>query len=59
MPSGNKFTYIKIAAEESITFYDASYIQAAIQNTLTLITNDEKIRKKGKKYLKTLKTNEP
>ena len=48
MPSENKFTYIKIATEESITFYDASYIQAAIQNNLTLITDDEQLYEKGK-----------
>jgi len=55
----NGLEAFKIATEEGITFYDASYIQAAIQNNLTLITDDEQLYEKGKKYVKTLKTNEP
>ncbi len=54
----NGLEALKIAAEEGITFYDAAYIHAAIQNNLTLITDDEKLYEKGKKYVKTLKTNE-
>jgi predicted nucleic acid-binding protein len=41
---------LKIAIEENLTYYDASYIQAAIKNTFTLITDDEKLLKKAKKY---------
>ncbi len=49
---------LKIATEEDRTFYDAPYIQTAIQNNLTLITDDEKLYEKEKKYVKTLRTNE-
>jgi len=44
----NGLEALKIATEEGITFYDASYIQAAIQNNLTLITDDEQLYEKGK-----------
>lgn len=39
----------KIATKENLTYYDAAYIQAAIQNSLTLVTDDEKLRKIGGK----------
>jgi predicted nucleic acid-binding protein len=45
---------LRIATEENLTFYDASYIQAAIKNGLTLVTDDEKLLKKAKKYTKAI-----
>lgn len=45
---------LKIAVEESLTYYDASYIHAAIKNGLTLITNDKQLHKISKKYVKTI-----
>lgn len=54
----NGLEILEIAAKEGITFYDASYLQAAIHNNLTLITDDKQLYKKGKKYVKTLTTND-
>jgi predicted nucleic acid-binding protein len=54
----NGIEILEIAAKEGITFYDASYLQAAIHNNLTLITDDKQLYKKGKKYVKTLTTND-
>jgi predicted nucleic acid-binding protein len=54
----NGIELLEIAAKEGITFYDASYLQAAIHNNLTLITDDKQLYKKGKKYVKTLTTND-
>jgi len=34
---------LKIAIGENLTYYDASYLQAAIENGLTLVTDDEKL----------------
>jgi predicted nucleic acid-binding protein len=45
---------LKIATEENLTYYDASYIQAAIKNGFTLVTDDEKLLKKAKKYTETI-----
>jgi len=49
---------LKIAVKEGITYYDASYIQAALQNSLTLVTDDEKLYKISKNYIETLKSDE-
>lgn len=54
----NGLEALKIATEENITLYDASYIQAAIQNNLTLITDDKQLYKISKKYVKTTTSNE-
>jgi predicted nucleic acid-binding protein len=43
----------KIAAKEKITFYDASYVEAARGQDLVLITEDEKLAKAASKYVKT------
>jgi len=45
---------LKIAVKESLTYYDASYINAAIENSLTLVTDDEELGKISKKYVKTI-----
>jgi len=49
---------LKIAYKENLTFYDASYLHAAIKNNLPLVTDDEKLYTASKKYIKTLKSNE-
>jgi hypothetical protein len=41
---------LKIATEENLTYYDASYIQAATKNGFTIVTDDDKLLKKAKKY---------
>jgi predicted nucleic acid-binding protein len=43
----------KIAAKEKITFYDASYVEAARGQDLVLITEDEKLAKAASKYAET------
>lgn len=47
---------LKMAIEENLTYHDASYLQAAIKNGLTLVTDDEKLYETGKKYIKTMKS---
>jgi predicted nucleic acid-binding protein len=42
-----------IAVEEGLTYYDASYIQAAIDNALILVTDDAELLSKGKRYVET------
>ncbi|MBS7655121.1 type II toxin-antitoxin system VapC family toxin [Candidatus Bathyarchaeota archaeon] len=54
----NALKILKMALEEGITYYDASYIQAAIDNNLTLVTDDSKLYKIGKKYVKTVASDE-
>jgi len=45
---------LKIAVKETLTYYDAAYIQAAVKNNLTLVTDDEKLLETGKKYIETI-----
>ena len=49
---------LKIALKESLTYYDASYIHTAIENNLTLVTDDKQLSKVGKKYVKTITSDE-
>ncbi|MBC7131309.1 type II toxin-antitoxin system VapC family toxin [Candidatus Bathyarchaeota archaeon] len=49
---------LKIAVEEKITYYDAAYLHTAVKNNLTLVTDDEKLYRIGKKYVKTVKSKE-
>ena len=54
----NSLETLKIAVKEGLTYYDASYISAAVENNLTLVTDDEKLYKIGKKYVRTVKSND-
>lgn len=54
----NTLETLKIAIKEKITFYDASYIQAALENNLILVTDDKQLYQKSKKYTKTITSNE-
>ncbi|MEM2122993.1 MAG: type II toxin-antitoxin system VapC family toxin [Candidatus Bathyarchaeia archaeon] len=54
----NALEILRIALEEGINYYDASYIQAAIHNSLTLVTDDSRLYKIGKKYIKTITSDE-
>ena len=47
---------LKIAVKENITFYDATYLYMAMKNSLTLVTDDEKLYITAKKYVKTIKS---
>ena len=49
---------LEIAVKEDLTYYDASYISAAVENDLTLVTDDDKLYRAGKKYVRTVKSNE-
>ena len=49
---------LKIAMKENLTYYDASYVSAALKNNLTLVTDDDKLYEAGKKYVKTMKSSE-
>ncbi|MEM2122899.1 MAG: type II toxin-antitoxin system VapC family toxin [Candidatus Bathyarchaeia archaeon] len=43
-----------LAMEEGISLYDSSYLQAALQNELTLVTDDSRLREAASKYVKVL-----
>jgi len=44
---------LSIAHKERLTFYDASYIVTAEDEKAILVTEDEKLRKAGSKFVKT------
>jgi predicted nucleic acid-binding protein len=54
----NSLETLKIAAKEGLTYYDAAYIQAAIENELTLVTDDTQLYRAGKKYVEILTSDE-
>ncbi|MGQ4891171.1 MAG: type II toxin-antitoxin system VapC family toxin [Candidatus Njordarchaeia archaeon] len=54
----NMENILEIAVNERLTFYDASYIYFARVNNLILVTNDQKLLKKGEKMVKILKSSE-
>jgi len=56
--SENHLKTLEIAIKENLTYYDASYISAAVENHLTLVTDDDKLYKVSKKYVRTLRSNE-
>jgi predicted nucleic acid-binding protein len=45
---------LRIANEEGLTFYDASYIVAAESSEATLVTEDEKLKKTATRFIKTI-----
>jgi len=55
---GNALEILSKALKEGINYYDASYIQAAIDNDLTLVTDDLQLYNVSKKYVKTMKSDE-
>ena len=55
---GDPLEILKIAIDEGLTYYDAAYIRAAVENALTLVTNDKQLYKIGKKYVETITTDE-
>ncbi|MEM3679843.1 MAG: type II toxin-antitoxin system VapC family toxin [Candidatus Bathyarchaeia archaeon] len=54
----NGLETLKIAVREGLPYYDAAYIQAAVENKLTLVTDDEMLYRVAKKFVKTMKSNE-
>lgn len=47
---------LPLEIEENITIYDSSYIQAAIQNNLELVTDDLKLYNVARKYVEVLRS---
>jgi predicted nucleic acid-binding protein len=43
---------LELAENEGLTFYDASYLQAAIDRGLALVTEDAKLRRAAKRHVK-------
>jgi len=54
----NALETLKIAVKEGLTYYDAAYIQASLENDLTLVTDDENLQRASKKYINTIKSND-
>jgi len=54
----NPLETLKIAVKEGLTYYDAAYIQASLENDLTLVTDDEHLYRISKKYVKTTSSNQ-
>jgi predicted nucleic acid-binding protein len=46
-------TVLEIASRERISYYDASYIHAAVVSASTLITDDIRLRRVATKYVRT------
>ena len=44
----------RLACDENLTFYDASYVTAARQESAVLVTEDVKLRELAEKHIKTI-----
>ncbi|MGQ4891504.1 MAG: type II toxin-antitoxin system VapC family toxin [Candidatus Njordarchaeia archaeon] len=49
---------LKLAEDRGLTYYDASYVFHAIENNLILVTEDKKLLKKVRGFLKTVSSGE-
>jgi len=49
---------LKLAVEEGLTFYDASYLYMALKNGMILVTDDAYLRKVARKYVKAFSSRE-
>ncbi len=47
---------LRLAEREGLTYYDASYLYMAIKCKLALVTDDEKLLEKAKKYVEAFKS---
>jgi len=54
----DKISILKIAVTEGITYYDASYLVAAIEGDFTLVTDDKKLFQVAKNYIQTISVDE-
>jgi predicted nucleic acid-binding protein len=52
--SGLERKVLELALKEGLTVYDAAYMCIALEKGLMLVTDDEKLRKKASKYVKTM-----
>jgi len=55
---GDPKEVLKIAVDEGLTFYDASYLHLAVKNNLTFVTDDDKLYRIAEKYIRVLKSKE-
>jgi predicted nucleic acid-binding protein len=46
----------KMAINEGLTFYDASYLHLAFENGLALVTDDERLYRIAEKHVRVLKS---
>jgi len=49
---------LTVALKEGLTYYDAAYLQAAVNNKMTLVTDHEKLKRVGNTYVKTVTSSE-
>lgn len=47
---------LEIAVDNRLTYYDASYVQAAIESRTAMVTDDDRLYKVGRKYVEVLKS---
>ncbi|RLI76694.1 toxin VapC [Archaeoglobales archaeon] len=47
---------LRIAVNEGLTFYDASYLYLAVKNNLALVTDDKGLYKIAEKHVRVLKS---
>lgn len=47
----NAIEILDRAVKDGLTYYDAAYLQTAINKNLTLVTDDEKLYRISKKYI--------
>ncbi|MEM1545682.1 MAG: type II toxin-antitoxin system VapC family toxin [Candidatus Methanomethylicia archaeon] len=54
----NTIEILNHVVKNKITYYDAAYLQAAIDNNLILVTDDEKLYNISKKYVNVVTSDE-
>ncbi|MFY3741274.1 MAG: putative nucleic acid-binding protein [Candidatus Nitrosomirales archaeon] len=52
--SGIEKSVKELSIQKSLTFYDASYLAAAVKNSLTLVTDDKQLAEASRKSVKVL-----
>ena len=58
LPVEDASSILNIALEEGLTYYDASYIHAAIKHDAVLVTDDIKLHTAASKYVETTTSEE-
>jgi len=48
---------LEVAEKEGLTYYDAAYLQAAVEKGMTLVTDDARLKEVGGKYVKAVTSN--
>jgi predicted nucleic acid-binding protein len=57
-PRGLEEEILRVAIQLELTVYNTSYVVLAMKHGLTLVTEDEKLREKAKKLVKTVSLDE-